>query len=442
MNRWLNLLIIIGGLLAGCSTSSDSTPEEVPNISVNANLPDSMVKDDLESIYISFGHPDGLTGEIAFDVNTANQFTKQLNGEALWDTTFTPELIGSASDLDATSSAVLTYDVQSNSEVPETVSGSRPLQLEESPYFGGPLNVSNVVTGEVVDGHMTIQDGPITLDITNGKVQIPRELQLLKDELIDGIEAVFEADGYVPHREPVQQVGSDLQSIQLIPRKGGGFDFDLFLTFLREDENGNKIIHQYLKNSTLETHILDQGVYRRPSGFEFTNTTDKNLVPSDEFVSSTLDLLEYLAPLLQEVAGIDLQTYIQSKDEGTTDEFVRNGFTVGSWEDAPYDITRASTAENGRILHSRMMQQVFDGSGPDDRPWRGGVCVDGLQSMIYSPENPRALCSDDGPTAMATPVLTVNYTFNGLDGFYKNLDLIGRNGQSITEAWYVRGDNE
>ncbi|MCG2587104.1 hypothetical protein [Rhodohalobacter sulfatireducens] len=441
MNRWLTLLIIIL-LFAGCSTSSDSEPEEIPNISVNANLPDSMIKDDLESIYVSFAHPDGLSGEVAFDVNVENQFTKQLSGETLWDTTFTPQLLGNASDLDATSSAVLTYDVQSNSEVPKTVSGSRPLQLIESPYFEGPLSVSNVVTGEAVDGHMTIQEGPITLDITNGQAQIPRELDLLKDEFDDGIEAVFEADGYVTHREPLQRAGSDLQSIQLIPRKGDGFDFDLFLTFLREDENGNKIIHQFQKEEVLETHILDQGVYRRPGQFEFSNTTDPNLVPSDEFVAHSVDLMEYLTPLLKDVAGIDVVTYVQSQDEKTTSEFVRNGFTIGSWEDAPYDITQGSAADDGRIVFSYMMQQVFDGSGARVPDYYRGVCFDTMQSFIFSPENPRAMCGENDVTALATPVLTVNYTFGPLDGLYQNLDLTGKDGQSITEVWYVHTENE
>jgi hypothetical protein len=211
---------------------------------------------------------------------------------------------------------------------------------------------------------------------------------------------------------------------------------------MRDDEAGNKIIHQYPKGSTLEAYIFDQGVFRRNGQFEFTNTTDQYLVPSEEYISHTLTLIEYLTPLLSEVAGIDVQTHVQSEGDDVCLGFPDNSFTVGSMEDAPNDVTRASGVDEGRILFSRMFQQVFDGSSATYPDLFVGVCYDTFQSFIFSPENPRAMCSENDITALATPILTVNYTYNPLDGFYKNMNLTGKDGQTITEAWYVRGENE
>ena len=209
---------------------------------------------------------------------------------------------------------------------------------------------------------------------------------------------------------------------------------------MQEDENGNDIIHRFERGTTLDVYLADMSVYRvLEDGLQRTETDDPLLRMTDEFKQDYLALHEFYAPILEEVGGLDVKLYIESEtEEEFPIGFPDNSFLVGSEEDAPFDVTQSSGVDSGRIISSDMFQQVFEGKGADERNWFTGVCHDTFQSLIYSPENPRAMCGENDVTGLAKPVLKVNSSFKPLDGYYRDLNLTGKDGQSVSQAWYVR----
>jgi hypothetical protein len=405
-----------------------------------------MPKDDLERMSMSFSHPDGLFGTLSYDVDMQEQFSRSFDGQTRFDTTWAPDLAltENAANLDVRTSSTINWDLRSGSEDVQTARGAKTVELNASPYFAGAIPVSNILDGSGVDGYITFQDDFETLEVVAGQAQITRGMKLEKEALEDGRRVLFESPGYVNHNQSVKLLGDVIEEINVIPQQQGAYDFAKQLEYMREDENGNDIIHRFERGTTLDVYLADESVYRvLEDGLQRTETNDPLLRMTDEFRQDYLALHEFYAPILEEVGGLDVKLYMESEtEEDFPVGFPDNSFVIGGREDAPFDVTRASNVDAGRIIFSAMFQQVFEGKGAEEQHWFTIVCYDTFQSLIYSPENPRAMCGENDVTALAKPVLKVNSSFKHLDGYYRDLNLTGKDGQSVSQAWVVREESE
>ena len=444
-HRFNNLLFIVLLAAYGCSPSTGGDEPVTPDIRERVTAPAQMPKDDLERMSVSFSHPDGLFGTLSYDVDMQEQFSRSFDGQQTrFDTTWTPDLAltENAANLDARTTSTINWDLRSGSEDVQTARGAKSVELTPSPYFAGAIPVSNILDGSGVDGYITFQDDFETLEVVAGQAQITRGMKLEKEALEDGRQVLFESPGYVNHNQSVKLLGNVIDEIKVIPQQQGAYDFAQQLEVMQEDENGNDIIHRFERGTTLDVYLADMSVYRvLEDGLQRTETDDPTLRPGQQFIDDFLALHQFYAPILEEVGGLDVKLYVESQtEEEFPIGFPDNSFLVGSEEDAPFNITQFSRVQNGKILLSHMTQQVFAGIGSRTPDFTRGVCLDGFQSLLYSPENPQNLCKwgVGTPSDVAAPVLTINYSFKPLDGYYRDLNLTGKDGQSVSQAWYVR----
>jgi hypothetical protein len=445
MNRWIVLLLIM--LLASCSTGSEPEPDIAP-ISVNASLPTSMQKDALQSVYLRFSHPDRISGNVSFSVDGKTQFTRNLTNVAAWDTTFTPQLLESASDLDADDSATLQYSLVSSSEIPQRADATKIMQLTQSPHFEGVIPVVNIHTGEGMDGHLTDQDSGRVFEIDGGEVYISRNQEITKSQLRAGLEVLMQAPGYVPLRDVIELRSNKMDTLLAVPERTENFDFSEYVGNLHEQtkvinnqttNTGNLVIWSYPKFSTIDLYVANRSVYDvGPEGRQRFDTDNEKLWPSQGFVDDIVELRDLTAPLLEKYFGIGVETYIQSRDTDVEFPigFPENSFITGSMKDAPYDISQNTFQEGSVIESALMLQQVYEATGPDFEEIFRGTCYDFLQSVLGTLENPRSLCTDTSLSKRAEPVFRMNGTFGPDSGWYMNVSLTGKDGERVTEAWY------
>jgi len=447
MIRWQTLLIIIG-LLVGCSTSSDSEPEEIPNISVNANLPDSMVKDDLESIYISFDHPDGLSGEVSFDVNVTNQFTKQLNREVLWDTTFTPQLLGDASDLDATSSAVLTYDLSSLSSEPTSASGSRSLQLLESPYVGNvTINFYDAVTRQPISGSVTDQATEQSYDVVNGQWEILRSDKIRKDVLAEGLEIAIESEGRLPTVDVAVGEGRDHF---VIPYNAENFSAEQYFKFLHGfplymDREEDIMTHSYPMNSTITVYVADRSTYVSDdnSGLERMATDDETLWMAEGFRDDMLYAIGQVKDVVPSNNDLGFETFIKSQSDFEFPLGFPDGtYTISSSPDNVNAVDNAHQSVEGITKFGFTFQRVIPGEGPPLKESKYIACQEVVETVagLNTSDNPAVLCNEvlyGGMTPVGKVMSAVDLTFPGGSSWNRSISVTGVGGNDLNPYWNV-----
>jgi hypothetical protein len=451
MNSSRFLFIIfatLASLLIGCSGSTEPEPD-IDRIAVNAILPETMQKDGLEPLYISFRHADGMSGTVSFEVAGNEQFSRALDDVVAWDTTFTPRLLGAAADIDRDDTASLSYSLRSNSEVPQQANRTETMKLAQSPFFEGVIPVVDIHTGDVMDGYLTDQDTKTVFEIMGGEVYIPREQEITKSQLREGLEVLMQAPGYVPLRDVIELRSGKMDTLLAVPQRTENFDFSEYVGNLHEIQEpdqdgvfqptGNFGIWSYPQFSTIDLYIADRSVYDfGPEGLQRFDTDNQKLWPSQGFVDDVLELSDLTAPLLEKYFGIDFDTYVQSRDADVEFPigYPENSMIVGSFKDGPYDISQNTSVDEGAIHWTHMFQQVYESTGPDFQEWFEGTCFDFLQSVLGTVENPRSLCLDTGLSDRAEPVFRMNGTFGSDSGWYSNLSLTGKDGERVTQAWY------
>ena len=382
-------LLSAGILLTSCGQDTvgpkDNDPDPIPNntpTQLTTDLPTSYAINYPEAHYIKVFDADTIKqATITYQENDNTIWQKTLNNtqQTHWDTTWTP-------NPQEPGNARISYELTDKHPTnQQTKSDARNITLQPSTWQQATIDVENFFDQTPLqNGYLTFS-GHRTIPITNGQATIHPEDKIDADSLQQGqLRILLEAEGHLVYSNKAHPD----KPLRAIPREHNEADennwsWEKHKPYLSFQYPGKT--RRWAHDAEIDAYHYDESILEgcEGEGGCFNKTDNKNLLASDFFIQTSLEVHKELETLLQNAgSNITINTHLESESDYEFPQRTRekNAIQLSGQPTAPFGISHSTRDDKGVIYNALMVQQTDAKNGPTNMG-RGSIRSDGIETF-------------------------------------------------------------